>query len=386
MTTAATLHDASPRIWLLIGDKLGDNAQARTLADALGWAYEVRRVFPKPEWVLGKPRFVPGLHHLDPDRSAPLRPPWPDLLITIGRRPAMAALWVGEQSGGRTRLVLIGRPRRWIERFALVVVPGQFQVPSRGNVVHLALPLMRPDRAAVAAAAEAWRARLASLPRPLTAVFVGGETRPYRFDARVAQDLLDHLRALERSHGGTLYITTSRRTRPEVVEALGSGLPRGAVLYRWSPDAADNPYQGLLGLADRFVVTGDSISMLVEVASLGRPLAIFALPVAGDPWSRARAALARTLGHEQRPDGLVGRILHAAHRLGIGYPRDLGAVHRLLYRRGLAVPLGEPFQASSAGLDEELAPVAERIRALVTGTAARGRSADGLGVAASGPD
>jgi len=81
-----TITDASPNVWLLIGDKLGDNAQARMLADALGWPYQVRQVFPQPEWVLGKPRFVPGLHHLDPERSASLEPPWPDIVITVGRR------------------------------------------------------------------------------------------------------------------------------------------------------------------------------------------------------------------------------------------------------------------------------------------------------------
>ena len=252
---------AHPTIWLLIGDKLGDNAQALALADALGWPYEVRQVFPRPEWILGKPNFLPGLHHLDAERSAKLGPPWPDILITIGRRPAMAALWVRERSGGRTRVVLIGRPKRWIERFALVVVPGQFQVPSRGNVVHLALPLMRAEAEAVRRAAAAWGPRLASLPRPLTAVFVGGETKPFRFDAAVATDLLGRLRAIRERDGGTLYVTTSRRTRPEVVDALAAGLPDGAVLYRWAPDAADNPYQGLLGLADRFVVTGDSVAL-----------------------------------------------------------------------------------------------------------------------------
>ena len=63
---------APPRIWLLIGDKPGDNAQARVVADALGWPYEVRQVFPKAEWVLGKPKFEPGLDHLDLTRSAPL--------------------------------------------------------------------------------------------------------------------------------------------------------------------------------------------------------------------------------------------------------------------------------------------------------------------------
>ena len=54
-------------------------------------------------------------------------------------------------------------------------------------------------------------------------------------------------------------------------------LPAGARLYRWH-DGGANPYHALLGLADRFVVTGDSVSMMVEVARLGKPLAIFALP------------------------------------------------------------------------------------------------------------
>jgi mitochondrial fission protein ELM1 len=234
-------------------------------------------------------------------------------VITIGRRPAMAALWVRERSGGRTRVVLIGRPKRWIERFALVVVPGQFQVPSRANVVHLALPLMRADAAAARRAAAAWRPRLAGLPRPLTAVFVGGETKPFRFDAGVAADLLGRLRAVRERDGGSLYVTTSRRTRPDVVEALAAGLPDGAVLYRWAPDAADNPYQGLLGLADRFVVTGDSVSMMVEVASLARPLAIFALPVAPGLGNALRAGAGRVLAAHGR-GGALGRLAHVAHR------------------------------------------------------------------------
>lgn len=364
--------DAYPSVWLLIGDKLGDNAQAFALADALGWPYEVRQVFPQPEWVLGKPPFVPGLHHLDPEHSAKLEPPWPDVLITIGRRPAMAALWIQERSGGRTRVVLIGRPKRWIERFALVVVPGQFQVPSRGNVVHLTLPLMRADAAAVGRAAAAWRSRLADLPRPLTAVFVGGETKPFRFDTAVAGDLLARLRAIRERDGGTLYVTTSRRTRPDVAEALAAGLPQDAVLYRWAPDAEDNPYQGLLGLADRFVVTGDSVSMMVEVASLARSLAVFPLPVAPGPGNALRAGAGRVLAAHGR-GGPLGRLAHLAHRTGLaGYARDLTAIHRLLYARGLAVPLGEPFREPSGRLGDELAPVVERVRALAEASPPQG--------------
>ena len=348
----------TPRIWLLIGDKPGDNAQARAVVDALAWPYETRQVFPKPEWVLGKPKFVPALDHLDPARSAPLTPPWPDLIVTVGRRPSMAALWVQDRNGGKTRIVILGRPKRWAERFALIIAPSQFRIPPRDNLVQLDLPLLRADPAAVAAAGEAWRVRLADLPRPLTAVLIGGQTKPYRFDAEVAHDLLARLAALQARDGGTCYLTTSRRTRPEVVAALASGLPTGAVLHRWSADApGDNPYLALLALADRFVVTADSISMMVEVASLRRPLAIFELPVGRTPMDRARSALARA----SLPAGLV----HLLHRLGIlGYGRDLGEIRRRLVERGLAVPLGEPFSRPGSAIHDELAEVVGRIRAI----------------------
>jgi hypothetical protein len=352
----------TPRTWLLIGDKLGDNAQARALADALGTPYEVRQVIPKPEWALGKPRFAPGLDHLDLDRSAKLEPPWPDLIVTIGRRPSMAALWVQDQSGGRTRIVLIGRPKRWAERFALIVAPSQFKIPPRDNLVQLDLPLMRADRGAVAAAGEAWRERLAPLPRPLTAVLVGGVTKPFRFEPEDAGDFLRALKGVRDRDGGTLYLSTSRRTRPEIVAALERGLPEGALLYPWSSGTGgDNPYLGLLALADRFVVTGDSVSMMVEVASLGKPLAIHPLPPGRSPGDRARAALGRIAGG-------LGPIPHLLHRLGVaGYARDLGTVHRLLFERGLAVRLGEPFRAAAppGALADELQPVAQRVRSLL---------------------
>lgn len=348
-----------PRTWLLIGDKPGDNAQARALADALGWPYAVRQVFPKAEWVLGKPRFTPGLDHLDLARSAPLTPPWPDLIVTVGRRPSAAALWVQDQSGGRTRIVLLGRPKRWAERFALIVAPPQFLIPARDNLVQLQLPPLRADPAAVAAAGATWRDRLAGLPRPLTAVLIGGATKPFRFDTAVAGQLLAELARVQARDGGTLYLTTSRRTRPEIVAALETGLAAGARLYRWAADpSADNPYLGLLALADRFVVTGDSVSMMVEVASLGRPLAIFDLPVGDGMLDRLRATVARP--------GLPAGLAHLLHRLGVaGYGRDLREIRRVLIERGLAVPLGAPFRSTSAALPDELATVAARIRDVV---------------------
>jgi len=357
-----------PRVWLVIGDKLGDNAQVEIVADALGWPVERKLMRFLPQYQTGKPPFKPSLYHIDEAASPRLEPPWPDLVLTVGRRPSMAAMWIKQRSGGRTRVVIVGRPRRMLRDFDLVLATPQYRLPDRGNVLRLDLPLMRIDPAKIAAAATAWQQRLCDMARPLTAVLVGGPTKPFVFDAAVARAFLSSLRETTRG-AGSLFITTSRRTPPQVVAALEADLPPGSRLFRWSAEATDNPYQALLGLADRFVVTGDSVSMLVEVARTGKPLAIFALPVEGGFWPQMKKKLAAIFqpapgGGSAGPLTRFGDLLYDAGL--IGYSREFEAVHRALFDGGFAVPLGRPFAPAHSRTPDDLPQVAARIRRLFT--------------------
>ncbi len=351
----------APRTWLLLGDKLGDNAQVQRVVDALGWPAETKHLVFRPRYRSGKPRFAASLRHLDRRASAGLEPPWPELIITIGRRPAMVALWVRQQSGSETRVVLLGRPKRWLDRFDLVVVPQQYAIPERPNIVRIRLPLMDVDPRRLLDAEAQWREELTALPRPLTAVLIGGATQPYRFDVRCARELLA---AITRAYdGGSLYFTTSRRTPRAVVEALQECLPANARLFRWSPDAQRNPYHGLLALADRFIVTADSVSMMVEVARLGRPLAIYPLPFHNPRWTRLQRRLQRLAWSS----GAFGAsIASGLVDMGLlGYPRELERLHRALFAAGLAVPFGAAFARPGAPARSEAECVAQRIAAMM---------------------
>jgi mitochondrial fission protein ELM1 len=360
-----------PRTWLLLGDKRGDNGQVEAIAQALGWPCEVRLLQMRARYVTGKPWVRASLHHIDLARSDPLTPPWPDLVITIGRRPSMVALWIARQSGGRTRLVLVGKPSGKMARFDLVITSAETPMPPVANLLPIPLPLMRPDQAAVAVAAEAWQERLAPLPRPLVAFLIGGPTGPFVFDDSVVRRLLS-LAAEVVATGGTAYLTTSRRTPQAVVAKLAAGLPAGAALFRWQADAADNPYQGLLGRADGFVVTGDSLSMVVEVIRLRRPLAILDLPIGRvGRLDQLRRTLAR-LVFEPAAKAPAGswrrRLALALYHLGVvGYARDFQAFHGMLFERGLAVPAGQALAPPSGEVSDDLGRVVARIRALMGG-------------------
>jgi mitochondrial fission protein ELM1 len=143
---------------------------------------------------------------------------------------------------------------------------------------------------------------------------------------------------------GTLYVLTSRRTPPSAQSEIRAQLPPNGQFYSWKQQDSENPYLGLLALGDRFIVTGDSISMLVEIARLGKPLAIAALPP---------------------EEGLRGLIKRLGSRLGGGPSRDFDLLHRHLYEKGWAVPLGKEFVAPASLPPDDRDSVAARIRSLL---------------------
>ena len=356
----------APRIWALLGDKLGDNAQVEAIAAALGWPCERKRLRFRAEFETGKPRFGPSLHHLDAEASDPLEPPWPEAVLTVGRRPSMAALWLRAQSAGRTRVILVGRPKGRIADFDLVISTPQYGVPPGDNVLQLAMPLMRVGEEVLERARARWSDALDALPRPLTAVLIGGTTGPYRFDAAAAGNLLAAVEEAIGADGGSAYYCTSRRTPTAFAAAMQAGKRETDPLYRWTEKAEDNPYHGLLALADRFVVTGDSLSMMVEAARSGRPMAVYDPPKHRFGMARLVHEIGRR-AHAAKGEGGMAGLLDRLVRSGrFGYPRDIEALHRALYDAGAARPLAAGFAAPvDAGLDE-LPRVVARIRGLLS--------------------
>ena len=351
---------------------------AEALAERRGWASDPRHLEMRPEYVLGKPRVGPTLYHLDLTASDALTPPWPDLILTCGRRPANAALWIKRQSGGRTAIVLVGKPSGWMAHFDLIVTSAETLVAPFSNLLHIGLPLMRVDPARLAAGRAEWRARLAPLPRPLVAVLIGGPTNPFVYNATVQRRLRARIEAVL-AEGGTPYLVGSRRTPAGFLDGLSAGLSDRARVYDWARPGAENPYAGLLALADRFVVTGDSISMQVEVARLGKPLEIMPLPTGwlggiDDARRRAGAWLFQPPGDA----GPAGRariaLARGLYRLGLmPQTRHFPRFHQMLVDRGLATWAGDSTVPSAApaklDTDADMARILTRIDRL-TGRAA----------------
>ncbi len=268
------MGEGSITVWCLLGKKAGDNTQVRALAEELDWGYEEKHISARPWELFSHLGGGVTLAGIDRSRSSALEAPWPDIVISAGRRNEPVARWIQRQSGGRARLVHIGRPWAPLSAWDLVITTPQYFLPQQANIVHNSLPLHRVSADDLSSAGEQLRARIAGLPRPWVAVLLGGDSGRFVMTASKARRLGALAQDLAAAAGGSLLVTDSPRTPRRAGDALQAQLQAPHFCYRWGSGKV-NPYRGLLALADAFVVTGESMSMLGEAADTGRPLYIF---------------------------------------------------------------------------------------------------------------
>jgi hypothetical protein len=317
---------AQPRVAVLFGTTRGDNAQMLILAQALGWPFEVKgEVDSVPMTVVDRLAHAAGMRLR---RNKPLLSSllWPDLILVAGGRRIVDALRIKAMSEGRSRIVCIGRPWADLDLFDLVITTPQYRLPARPNVLINAMPLNQQDSAVLAAAAAEWQSDLAHLPKPWIAVLVGGSSGSCRFRVETGRRLVAEANQEAGETGGSLLISTSGRTPREAVETLFAGIRAPHVAFRFDAAARRNPHLGFLALADRFIVTGDSASMIAEAVATGRPVSIFEVPI------RRRS---RWMTRPCDANGAGARLRSRLAVKGLWIPaRDMRAFHRNLVRRG----------------------------------------------------
>jgi mitochondrial fission protein ELM1 len=245
----------------------GLQAQAIGLAEAAGMPHTVLPLHPRGPWRLVSARLWPN-----PLAVAAL-PPLPEgPIFAAGGTAAVVASRL--RSAARA-IVQIQHPRIDTGRFDVIVV-NRHDGLTGPNVVVTRTALHRVTQDRLAAERVLWAPRFAHLPRPLVAVLVGGSNGRFRLDARVAAALGGQLAAMMRTDHVGVALTPSRRTSPEARAALAAAIgPLGG--WRWDMQG-ENPYFGLLALADAIIVTEDSVSMVSEAVATSAPVLLAALP------------------------------------------------------------------------------------------------------------
>lgn len=327
--------ERQPRIWVLLGQRKGDNNQLLALADALGVPYEAKTLRYNALRLLSKRLLGATFAVLTRQSRRDVSGPPPDLAMAIGHRSVPVIRALKKRSGGRMRAVHLGNPRVSPGHFDLLVTTPQYPVADAPNVVRnpvaLSVPSNRAERG------------LRQFGQPLRLVLLGGPTAFWRLDLNAVEDALTTLAQARRRDGGSVVVLGSPRTPPRLlasVRGFASRLePPAAVV----PPGGPPSYRELLGAADQLFVTGDSVSMVSEALATGKPVGI--IPVRGTLLGRLWIGAFDRL----RPQRAV-------------FPRDLRRFWAALERAGLAGTVEEP---RGGAMPDALGETARRVRALL---------------------
>lgn len=333
--------EPSPRVWALLGPHRGDNNQVLALAQALGLPFE-EKMLSYNQWrrlppsLLG-PTFASVEEH---SRAQVEEAPPPDLTISTGLRSVPVVRELGRRSGGRMRSVHLGFPRISPRHFDLVVSTPEYPVPDAPNVWRIPFALTPHGKRTIE---QSDRGLLRSYPQPRRLFLIGGPTLYWQLPVDGMLGAVCQLLQAAQTAGGSLLAVGSPRTPVELLAAIRRTLESSSVPFLFEPGDGPPAYPALIEAADEIFVTSDSVAMVADAVTTGKPVGL--VPIAKSGLGRAVMAIMDRLRPQRRL-----------------YPRDLRFFWAALEKRGLGGTVDQPKASNPpdyAGL------VAERVRQLL---------------------
>ena len=264
--------------WIIIDDKIGNANQAKAVAEAMNLDYKIKTLKYSfwgclPNWLK-----FDSLLGIDLDLSDDISEPYPDLIISCGRKTAAVSSYI-KKMDPNVFIVHLMHPDLPFENFDLVALPQHDLTEKYAGTDNICYTIGAPshlDKKNLEAAGKKLKEDLPSLKAPFVSLIIGGKTKAGNYTLEELETLMEKVSSLTEDIGGSLLISTSRRTQTGIAGLLKKKISSPYFLYDWHEQKAENnPYHGFLALSDYIIVTGDSVSTCSEALSTEKPVYVY---------------------------------------------------------------------------------------------------------------
>ena len=279
-------QNKSLEVWVLLDETVGHNSQTLGVAEALALPYIKKKIFFNKQANL--PNFLKfhPFNTINKKKSDILSKPWPDIIISCGRKLAPIALEVkkrAKQDAKQVMAVHIMWPGYNFGKFDIVAVPTHDRLSwltkRSKNIIRIIGAPNRINKDFLLQEYRIWSRTIGELSSPRFAVLIGGTSKKGQLTMQHAKELIDKLVDVASTTKASLLVTNSRRTPENISSYIEENLRQKIGRHFYFHDvrkSTANPYFAYLQLADAVITTGDSISMCSEASSTGKPVFIFA--------------------------------------------------------------------------------------------------------------
>ncbi|WP_343562340.1 mitochondrial fission ELM1 family protein [Kiloniella sp. b19] len=298
--------------WAVSDGRAGIEIQTVSLIMAFGEEPDRLHLEMRRPWRWLPPAFIPRFSGMEKlvyknaarDRLQQLKEgrAEPKLIVGCGRQAALFGVFarrIARLKGLSTKVVQVQDPKIPPALYDFVVTPQHDRLRGKNVLItEGGLNTVTPER--LSAAAQELSGRISHLPTPLVSVLIGGKSKAHDLSAKDLEKLLATLEKWHRSSGCSFLVTPSRRT-PHDLKAMIRKQLAGIPHFYWdgekseaeggSGEGGPNPYLGYLAVAEHIVATEDSVNMVTEAASTGKPVWIAGVSGGSAKFSRFHQSL-----------------------------------------------------------------------------------------------
>ncbi len=217
---------------------------------------------------------------LDKDTYETLMRTWSDFVVSCGSSLAGVNIFMSKENNAKNIVVMHPRIIMGLNKFNLALIPEHDRPRKKNNVVEtlLAPNLVNEDR--IRKDGEILARRVHIGPAGAVGVFMGGDNPEYSLTDEIIASVADSLITFCDNTGADILLTTSRRTSADSEKILKDKAAQSKKFKLLVSANEKNPPEtvgGILSMSKVVVVSAESISMISEAITSGKPVIVFRL-------------------------------------------------------------------------------------------------------------
>ncbi|MBU1862137.1 MAG: mitochondrial fission ELM1 family protein [Candidatus Omnitrophica bacterium] len=234
-------------------------------------------------WMQG---YIPFLRFfLLPESYEKVRTAYADVVVSCGASAVPLNILLKHENGAKN-IAIMKPPFPYNHcNFDLMLIPQHDYCPvKRKNIIKLTVALSPTDTDKLKSEGKKLKEKLMLSNNNIMSVLVGGDTKDYVYDVNMVEKTIDELIRLTRERNGFLLVTTSRRTRPDIIHLVKEKLFQEdccKLLVIPTENNIENIVYGMIDVARIIIVTEDSVSMISESVQSGKPVIVIKMAKKG---------------------------------------------------------------------------------------------------------
>jgi len=261
--------------WILSDNLVGHEKQSISLAEKLNINYKLIKI----KKINFFKRNLSSFFNLQKKNF--FKPPYPKIIISCGKNTAYYSKMIKQKTKNKIFSIFIQKPPINLNNFDVVISPKHDKCKGL-NVIETQGALTKINSKYIKNINK--KKPPSVLKEKFISLLIGGDSRHHKITKPILDKIIKNLKSIEEQKKIRIFILVSRRTGKKDYLYLKKNLISKNFIFVL-PNSKKVSYLNAISFAKAIIVTSDSVSMVTEACSTGKPTYIIDIPTKSKKFS-----------------------------------------------------------------------------------------------------